>query len=266
MSYKIAESVYYKGGIVNFGVDRTLQPIQTYIWKVMVYTDKTLYVIEHHQGEIVEFFQQNKKSFGENASFDDLAEMVKKSGVNNLKFAYVWEDSLLASNTSKKEEPATEDPLMSIDEYVEEQTEAAPITSEVATPNENEITSNLFTPENIDVNAMMMAAPKPQKYYFIKMEEEFHIQKENNSLEIGQPGDYLVCSQNKKLSIVSQAEFNEKFQENKNLVTKIIGKEGEEFLLNPKVANYIDFIEKQEIKLREELYLKRNITQDEEEE
>ena len=253
---KPGEKVKYKGGVVNFGEQRTLTPIETYIWKHLNYGDRNLYIIQHNEGEIADFFIHNTVSFGPTASFADLKKMVEKSGNPTLKFAYVWEEELISLTIKQPiiEEKKEEEPLMQIDDYLEE-TES---TEKEKTPApENKKPINLFTSGNVIVSNMNLATPKPQKIYFLKMQEEFQVQKPNGITEIGNAGDYLLCSFGKKLSIASEEEFNEKYQINKNLVTKIIGKEGEEFLLNPKVANYIDFIEKQEMKLREELYLKR---------
>ena len=281
MSYKLGEQVQYKGGEVNFGELRELFPAKTYLWKNINYGDKQLYIIQHNNGEPAKFFEENKHAFGENIDFDDLIKMADEAikglierGSKNpspIKFAYVWESELepikkeapktpsplpygrinISQNIPKQEEKPKEEELMKLDEYLEESD------SETPTENTTEAIKNLFTSENIEVNSLNTAAPKPQKYYFIKMNEEFHIQKPNTDvIEQGLPGEYLICTQSKKLSIVSEAEFNEKFQANKELIVKVIGKAQEEFLLNKTVANYIDFIEAKEIKAREELYLK----------
>lgn len=281
--YKIAEKVQYKGGKVDFGEERALLPTQTYVWKHINYGDKQLYIIQHNQGEPIEFFELNVLSFGDQVSFEDLKEKVSRVN-QKINFAYVWEKELepvpiTAINNEKgsslpsgkisiggqstpsinnlQHEKQAAENLMKLDDYIEDYNDQNTQQPETDTPDDTE-KYNLLTSKNIDINAMETAVPKPQKYYFYKMEHEFHIEKPNAISEQGLAGDYLVCNQNKNLSILTEEEFNERFQVKKDLITKVIGKEKEEFLLNPKVANYIEFIEQQELKLREELYLKRN--------
>lgn len=247
----IAQAVQFKGAIINFGDQRKLLPLsQTYIWKKIQWNlegDLFLYLIQHNQGEPIEFFEKNEANF--KTSFNDVRAMLANI-TEPIKFAYCFENSLIPiveeetqPEVIEQTTDAPEEKLMSITEYVED----AVLTNEDIP---------CFNATNIiDLN-LQVATPKPQKVYFRKMDQKFSVEKDNQKIiQVGQPGDYLVQMPNKTLTILTAPDFVERYQENKTLITKQIGKNGEEFLLNPTIADYIEFIENENVKLRTEKYL-----------
>lgn len=288
MEYKLTQEVKFKGAKIELGYNNPvfLSPKdKTYIWEVIHReNNKPLYIIQHPEGREIDFFQQNAAGFGV-TDFNKLQQMVEKIG-KPIKFAYSNSDFLepieeltieepteLSENISEEinnniSEEQKQEELKSITEYLEEESlidnnkELEDEHKRIKlTPNPEKSNTNTslniphFTFEGLNTNEMDKVSPKPQKLWATQMPVSFSIEKPNGIAEIGNKSDYLVASQNGFLSIETEESFNEKYQENKKLVNKAIGAGDEEFLLHPKVAEYITFLEKENVRVRTEAFL-----------
>ncbi|MDD3875406.1 MAG: hypothetical protein PHT69_02180 [Bacteroidales bacterium] len=295
MEYKLTQEVKFKGAKIELGYNNPvfLSPKdKTYIWEVIHReNNKPLYIIQHPEGREIDFFQQNAPGFGVD-NFNNLQKMVEQIG-KPIKFAYATAGFLEpinqptektiekpiglsgnieqnGSNNVDLSEEQKQEELKSITEYLEEESlidnnkELEDEHKRIKlTPNPEKSNANTslniphFTFEGLNTNEMDKVSPKPQKLWATQMPVSFSIEKPNGIAEIGNKSDYLVASQNGFLSIETEESFNEKYQENKKLVNKAIGAGDEEFLLHPKVAEYITFLEKENVRVRTEAFLNK---------
>lgn len=270
---------------------------KTYIWEVIHReNNKPLYIIQHPEGREIDFFQQNAPGFGV-TDFNKLQQMVEKIGkpikfaystsdflepINQPTEKTIEKPIDLSENIEQNgsnnvdlSEEQKQEELRDINEYLDK--ECAETTSEnesfngdakkdkriqlAPTPEKTITDTSLniphFTFEGLDTSEMDKVSPKPQKLWATQMPVSFSIEKPNGITEIGNKSDYLIATQNGFLSIETAESFQEKYQENKKLVSKTIGAGGEEFLLHPKVAEYITFIEKENVRVRTEAFLNK---------
>lgn len=268
---------------------------KTYIWEVIQrVNNKPLYIIQHPEGVEVSFFQQNAPGFGVD-NFNNLQKMVEQIGkpikfayatadflepINQPTEKTIEKPIGLSENIEQNgsnnvdlSEEQKQEELRDINEYLDKESAEKTSENEVfggetkkekriqltpapeKTITDTSLSIPHFTFDGLDTSEMDKVSPKPQQLWATQMPVSFSIEKPNGITEIGNKSDYLIATKNGFLSIETAESFQEKYQENKKLVSKTIGAGGEEFLLHPKVAEYITFIEKENVRVRTEAFL-----------
>lgn len=287
MDLQLADKVNYKGGQVCFGfVGETDQydihnipPTNgTYIWQIIHHpSDGNFYVIQHVQGKPKEFYQQQERFFGE-IDFTKLKEGNKYIVVpaqdlvslENRKHPIPMVEPKFEENSSKKCGLHSPEEGFVLEEN--EPIEKIVIKKEVVEPIENfdiqneidEINNEIeldfpyLTPETCPLNIMVQVAPKSMLMFARKMAEPFMIQTPSGDKAKGRGGDYVIRTQNDYLYIHPKETFDSMFEDRIEMPTKKIGEEQKIYRIEKDVFDYINFLEEENERFRNKLYLKND--------
>lgn len=284
MKLKLANKVSYKGGNVDCGLIadtnqhdiRQMKPLETtYIWAILERpNDGDLYIIQHEEGLSPQFFRDYIHSF-EGLNINKLH--------NDKKYIYTFENTLTSlepiieptvkkpeginviqlddemnvdlngySEQSAKEQNKPEVEKTPITEYVvEEQRESTPL----------DFTQPYFTSQTCSEANMIEAVALSKVLWSKKMTEPFMVESASGEQVKGRAGDFLMLTQEKNVFIEPKETFGYLYEYKREGISKMIGKQANSYSLNTEVVEYIDFLEKENTRLRTDLYIKENPTQ-----
>lgn len=66
----------------------------------------------------------------------------------------------------------------------------------------------IFTPANVANMDFVSVVRRPEKVGAIQINDDFQVPQSNGDLLEGEPGDYLLCGVDDRLSVVKRVEFD----------------------------------------------------------
>ena len=274
MEFNLSEAVKYKGSTIQMGFKEgtdeprniEYKPINmTFIWKkININNEFILYLIQHEDGETKDWFNKYKASFGE-TNFDNLHK--------DKTYIYVTEKDLISLDrpeATKKEEdiPVEEEDIPMEEEDIPTQEEDVFVKSTVNEEYNKSIYDGLeemagvnyphYTTHNCSPELMVETIPLIKVYHSRKMTEPFTIEVASGEKEKARAGDFLMLSPEGDVFIEPKETFSDKYQIKQDVPTIVLGKKNElkTYILDPKVDEYIKWLEKENENLRTNLYLK----------
>jgi len=273
MELQLADKVNYKGGQVCFGfvgdTDQfdvhTLKPTNgTYIWHIIHHpNDGNFYIIQHVDGKTKDFFQQQNRFFG-NIDFSRLKD-------GNKYIIVPAQDLESVEQPIKEPLPILEPEVDAFKFHPEEgfiEEEIEPIEEEEMDELPEELSQEVreieqemelgfphLTPETCPLSTMIQIAPKSMLMFSRKMVEPFTIQTPSGAKAVGRGGDYVIRTQRDHLFIHPKETFDLMYEDRFEMPTKQIGKDKKMYRIEQDVYDYIAFLESENEKLRNKLYL-----------
>jgi len=300
MEFKRKDRVQYLGSEIVLGTvegtddlfTRQMQPINgtdssnhrathTYIHGVIEsQRDGNLYIIQHNDGVVRDFFIHNERVFGKvninvldpknkyiYVSASDLVLVDENNNPINLKPQPI-EDDIPSSNSRFKEEDIPvdnketkpevpvgingSDRINSSKENISILHTKEEVGIDINKPNISTAKPH-FTKDRCNLNLMVQVMPIDKIYRTMKQPEPFTVELASNKIQEGNGGDYLMLSAEGNVFIEPKETYDKSFTNIKDNMRVEIG--SSKFIVPMEVKNYIEGLEQLNKEVRDKLFL-----------